>query len=820
MNKTGIIKDNFGINVKYAENNNYTYENIIILSQNLVNNRGDINLSQSDFSYTNLREVEFQAGPGQAAIQFEGSTFNYSNLIGAKLSGSIFNYSSFAGAKLIKAEIHSKTKLNSCDFYYADLRGSLWKFVGSKGSDVTNSTFEFADIRNVNFENTVGFIGLNSKCEGALVNSYTRFPNVNDRPSNPKLQQTIYIIDDIFSRELNRLSLDKDNANVIVTKLEEHSIDSENLLFDPNEKVRNVGFDSVYSTDGSIKAENMLEHSSGKTYKEIYDAEILDDLDFSNAYLPTMNFKNKSLINANFSNSDLRRSNFKEANLSGANLIGANLVGANLDSTELMNALYDNKTYGLSESNEIAMIYIGEKFDEKLFEAATNNDTNEVKRLVEEFGAKVLYLDNKNDSALTYAIHFSNIDLVKYILSRPEITEHYINAKSKTYNYAPIEGALLIEREGNRIDKELISLLIKKGANLISMNLIGADLSGLNLSGVNADAVNMSGVNLSNTDLSNANLTNANLTNANLRGADLTSADLSGANLVGVNFIGANMKVTNLSGTVYDRSTIGFMNAIGLEDSQIERMKWLGYDLSNFIKLHKSFLIPDSRPVYNNLDEKKVIATFNVNAFSESFITAFAFSDKWAIFKEFHSRQIGFISIENISPMPYHVYDMKYTGEEQRRALALLTHRNIEDVKHPLTYWEQIFYSNPSNWKPNFALIDLSISLSLMHQIKQKEFIIEVEYNPENIKPVKIRFLMDRFRFYTYTYASTLTIFDGLGNKIFTGNNDRYKEPYIFETELKNSEASQITCTIVLTKSNSRGYAAACDNIMKILSSL
>ena len=92
---------------------------------------------------------------------------------------------------------------------------------------------------------------------------------------------------------------------------------------------------------GLLLGLSLTSWSSG-VWADVYNKEILLNIDFSNQNLTDASFTKSDLRGSNFSHSDLRGVSFFAANLEDVNLEGANLSVATLDSARFARANLTN----------------------------------------------------------------------------------------------------------------------------------------------------------------------------------------------------------------------------------------------------------------------------------------------------------------------------------------------------------------------------------------------------------------------------------------------------------------------------------------------
>jgi len=257
---------------------------------------------------------------------------------------------------------------------------------------------------------------------------------------------------------------------------------------------------------------------------------------------------------------------FRGVNLTGVNLSSANLSSANIDNT----TIFSNGTVGANLANS--------------FLDLSNADFSNA-----DFRGVNLTGVNMTDTDLTGATFSSNTifsdgvtgaNLANYNSNGANLND--LNFSTADFRGVNLTGVNLTNSvlSGANIDNTTIFSSVSGGgfgtsvgANLTNYNE-DANLSGLDLSNVDFRGVNLTGVDLTNADLSSAMFDSTtiftdgisigvNLSNTNGTGANLWANSLSNVDFRWVNLTGVNLMDSDLSGAIFDSTTIFSNGTIG-----------------------------------------------------------------------------------------------------------------------------------------------------------------------------------------------------------------------------------------------------------------
>jgi hypothetical protein len=155
---------------------------------------------------------------------------------------------------------------------------------------------------------------------------------------------------------------------------------------------------------------------------------------------------------------------------------------------------------------------------------------------------------------------------------RRQTIERYREEIEDYLGWQEAEATYRIVGNIRRLNREGVSDILLREANLGGADLLGVTLVEANLKGANLKGANLGEATLRAADLGRANLGEATLVSVDLEKADLGEANLAGANLFSANLAGANLFSANLKGTNLFSANLKRANLRGayLGDTKLE----------------------------------------------------------------------------------------------------------------------------------------------------------------------------------------------------------------------------------------------------------
>jgi uncharacterized protein YjbI with pentapeptide repeats len=554
-----------------------------------------VNLSNTEGTGANLSGIS-------GAVDFRGVNLTGVNLSSANLSSANIDDTTIFSNGTVGANLaNSSLDLSNADFSNADFRGVNLTGVNMTDTDLTGATFSSttifsdgftganlasynsngANLKDLNFS-TADFRGVNltgvnltnSVLTGANIDNTTIFSSVSGGGFGTSVGANLTN----YNEDANLSGLDLSNVDfrgVNLTGVDLTNADLTTATFDST---------TVFSTEAggfgtgtSVGANLTNTSSNGADLSNISFGAVdfrgvnLTGVNLSGANLSSANINNTTIfsngtVGANLANSSLNLSNadfsnadFRGVNLTGVNMTDTDLTGASFSSTtifsdgttgaNLSNTLSngaDFRDLNLSATDFRGVNLAGVNLTNALLTGA-NIDYTTVFSTGGDFGTPTgANLSNTNGDANLSGLDLNNVDFRGVNLSGVDLTN------------ADLSAAMF---DSTTIFTDGISI----GVNLSNTNGTGANLWANSLSNVDFRWVNLTGVNLMDSDLSGAifdsttifsnGTIGANLSNGMGNGANLTDLYLNGVDFRGVNLTGVNLSNATLSSNQYSLVT-------------------------------------------------------------------------------------------------------------------------------------------------------------------------------------------------------------------------------------------------------------------------